>query len=53
MNKISRVAAWAALGLALLIGAPAAASAATVRPLDVCPAMYYWDSATASCMYSG
>jgi hypothetical protein len=53
MNTISRLAAWTVLGLTLLIAAPAAASAATVRPLTVCPADYSWQVATQSCVYTG
>jgi hypothetical protein len=53
MSKLSRIIAWAGLGVALLIAAPAAASAATARPLTVCPASYGWDSVTQSCVYVG
>lgn len=53
MTKLSRVLAWAGLGLTLLVAAPAAASAATARPLTVCPASYGWDVATQSCVYTG
>jgi len=53
MSKFSRVLAWAGLGLTVLIAAPAAASAATARPLTVCPASYGWDVVSQSCVYVG
>lgn len=53
MSKISRVATWTCLSLALLIGAPAAASAAVARPMVQCQTGYNWDIATQSCVYVG
>jgi hypothetical protein len=50
MSHLSRIVAWASLGLVLLIAAPAAASAAAVHPADpTCPADMIWHADTQTC----